>query len=340
MFKKTATLFAISSLIFNIVCESAFARAGGRSSFGGSGRSSTSYSNQGSRGSRSYEGGGAGGKNYSGMQKSTTQNDSAGSGAAQRNGQQGQNTARGQEQNAAQQPNRASSFFQRNPMLSMFGAAIAGSWIGHMLFGGSGLGGAGGAAGAGGGMLINILLMALGAFAVVMLVRFLNRQSNTPSFNQAMSQGNNSRVLPMVSEINLSENEKQKFSEILVEVQSAWSNQDLEKLKKLTTPEMLKYFSDNLSQNISQDIANKVENVEVISLQLSESWREDEMEYATAILEWSAFDYMFNLNKKPSDTDYIIEGSDKNLIITSEAWTFARYNSNGRWILSAIAQVE
>jgi len=354
MFKKVSLFIFTCSFLITTVCEPAFARAGGRSSFGG-GRSSTSYFNQGSRGSRTFEGGGSGGKNYAPMQKTSTTGQGSANGAGQGRGagqNAGQNSAQGAAQNAGQnyqQPNRAASFFQRNPMLSTFGTVLAASWLGSMIFGNhhsyaSGMNAAGdvasdaaGTAGAGGGLLVNLLLMALGFFAVVMLVRYLTRGMSSQTQNNA---GHSQENRAAISEIQLPESENKKFAEILVEVQNAWSNQDLEQLKKLTTPEMLKYFSDSLRQNISQDIANKVENVELISLHVNESWREDEMEYATAILEWSAFDYMVNLNKKPSDGDYIAEGNEKIMVITSEAWTFARYGSQGKWILSAIAQIE
>lgn len=330
MFKKFLTFIAIFSLFLGNICESAFARAGGRSSFGG-GRSSTSYFNQGSRGSRTYDSGGSNGKNYAPMQKSNT----APKQVAPNNAQ---NNASG---NQPQQPT-APSFFQRNPMLSTFGAVLAGSWLGHMIWGNSGHGVAGENAGNGGGFLGTLIMMVLGAFAVIMLVKFLNRHSKTPPFNAAYNQQNNSNnnIPTQIFNIDLPESEKQKFAEILVEVQNAWSDQDFEKLKKLTTPEMLKYFSDSLSQNTSQNIANKIEKVEVTSVNISESWKEDEMEYATAILEWSALDYMVNLDKQSADADFIVEGNDKSLVISSEAWTFARYNSGGKWILSAIAQVE
>ena len=347
MFKKIFVFVTAFTLLLNSVCESAMARAGGRSSFSG-GRSSTSYSNQGSRGSRTYEGGSAGGKNYAPMQRSTTpasNHANKGSTANQ------QNT----------QPNQASSFFQRNPMLSTFGAALAGSWLGHMIFGGGGFGGYGGGygagAGGGGGFLINLLMMVAGAFAVMMLVRYFTKQScGTSSFGSSFgsrfgsgAQGNCSTPqggfgsAPFQAEvvnISLTDADKNTFATLLVEVQNAWSNQDTDHLKKLVTPEMLKYFSDSLSQNVSQGIANKVEDVDVTMVNLAESWRESEMEYATAIIEWSSFDYMVNLNKTPQDADYITEGGNKNLVMTSEAWTFARFGGeSGRWILSAIAQV-
>ncbi len=327
MFKKISVFVIAFTLTFASVMESAMARAGGRSSFGG-GRSSTSHFNQGSRGSRTFDGGGANGKNYAPMQKTAKQN---------QNGANPNNAANAQNQQQAQ-PNRAANFFQRNPFLTTVGAVLAGSWLGHMLFGNSGFG----AGMAGGGGFVNLIIMVLGAFAVFTLIRFLTRRSAcaTPNnFGNSYATQNNFSQIPTVN-ISVSDSDKDKFQYLLVDVQKAWSNQDMEALRRLTTPEMLQYFSDSLRQNTSQGIANKVEDIDVTMLEISEAWKEGEMEYATAIIEWSSFDYMVNLNKNPQDHDYIVEGGDKNLVMATEAWTFARYGSQGNWILSAIAQVE
>jgi predicted lipid-binding transport protein (Tim44 family) len=272
------------------------------------------------------------------MQRSTT--------AEKANSNSRTNSSAANNQQSFQRPNQSPNFFQRNPLLSTFGAAIAGSWIGHMLFGGSGFGSnamngvsdAGAQASSGGSMMLNLLFMAIGAFLMVKLVKFLTRsQSCQTSDNQSQTAENHPTN---IYDIQISESENQKFAEILLEIQTAWSSQNIDKLKRLTTPEMAKYFSDALSQNTSQGIANKMENIEVISAKLAESWKEDEMEYATVVLEWSGLDYVINLNKNPSDSDFIVEGNNKNLVIASEVWTFTRYNSQANWILSAIAQVE
>ncbi len=342
MFKKISVFVITFTLLFNVIIESAMARAGGRSSFGG-GRSSTSYSSQGSRGSRTFQGGGVGGKNYAPMQRSATQNNQN---AANPNAANAQN----QQQAQPNQPNRAANFFQRNPFLSTMGAVIAGSWIGHMLFGNSGFGGVGamGAGAGGGGFILNLIMMAIGALIVVSLVRYFTNRSRcaaSNTFGSSYSSNTFGGGQPDFSQtpavnILVSDLDKNKFPQILIEVQKAWSNQDMEALKRLVTPEMAKYFSDSLAQNISQGIANKVEDIDVTMVEMAESWREGEMEYATAIIEFSSYDYMINLNKNPQDADYIVEGGDKNLVMASEAWTFARYGSAGNWILSAIAQME
>lgn len=333
------TFFLVTAiLLLNSLTDLAFARAGGRSSFGG-GRSSSSYSSQGSRGSRTYEGGGSNGRSYAPVQRSST---------AQQNQAKPANNP-----NQPQSAPNNQSFFQRNPMLSTFGAALAGSWLGSMLFG-HGMGGYGSGMGGGGGILANLLIIAIIAFGAMWLIRFLRNRSNAstqgvsdnfsgtssgPSYLSSFGTSQSNSNLEAVAEINLPQTEKQKFADILTEIQYAWSKQDTDKLKKLATPEMFKYFTDALNQNSSQDIENKVENLVVRSVDVSEAWSEEGMQYATAIMEWSCLDYTINLSKTARDSDYITEGDNQNPTTVTEAWTFTRFGEHGKWILSAIQQL-
>jgi predicted lipid-binding transport protein (Tim44 family) len=329
--------FVLTIFIVTNFSEYAFARAGGRSSFGG-GRGSSSFYNQGSRGSRTYDGGSYGNKNYAPVNKSTT---------APKVDNNGYNNSR----STPTSPNAASSFFQRNPFMAGIGGALVGSWIGHMIFGNS-MGGMGIGGGAGS-SLINFLLIALAAGGIWFWIRSANRKSvagmpnnfdqqnyeNVNNFNGPFSSAVQGQVVNQDNNIELPKSEQNKFAQILIDVQNAWSMQNLEALKKLVSVEMYKYFTDTLNQNLSQSLANKVENIKVLNVDLSEAWREDESEYATIMLEWSALDYTCNINVNSDSANYIVEGDNQNPTESSEAWTFVRYGINGKWILSAIQQV-
>lgn len=192
--------------------------------------------------------------------------------------------------------------------------------------------------------MLPIILLGLGIF---FLFRFLkrNRENNSANtYNQGYEQQNtpfenNQGNQIIVNSIVIAESEKQKFADILIEIQTAWSLQDSERMKKFVTPEIAKYFFDALSQNLSQNLANKVEDVRVLSVEISESWQEEDLEYATAILEWSCIDYTINTEKAENDSSFVTEGDRNNPVKTSEAWTFVRYGTNGKWILSAIQQI-
>jgi predicted lipid-binding transport protein (Tim44 family) len=133
--------------------------------------------------------------------------------------------------------------------------------------------------------------------------------------------------------------DQDKFKEILGEVQGAWSKQDLDALKRLTTPEVLHYFSTALSENVSREVENHVEDVRVLSAEVQEAWTEDATDYATALFRWTARDYTVSLTKQRGEAGYVVEGNDLTSTEASEAWTFLRYRG-GKWLLSAIQQVE
>ena len=342
---KIKTLFLIAFAILFLVNESAFARAGGRSSGFGGGRSTSHYTNQGSRGSKTYEGGSANGSSYSGMEKSTAAKPSSA------NPNQNNNANNFNNSQAQNNP----SFFQRHPMMSTFGAALAGTWLGSMLFGSNagamGMAGANGGVAGGGGMFSGLMPIILLGLLIWVVVKFANRKSSSGNvFNgNTDSQGGFENGSPLAynqpaehivfQNINLPESEKQKFAAILVEVQNAWSEQDSARLKRITTPEMSKYFLDSLHQNQSQNLQNKIENLTVLSTTISEAWEEEDLQYATVILKWSAIDYNINTDKNIGDPLYVSQGDMHNPSDVSEAWTFVRYGNNGNWILSAIAQI-
>lgn len=127
------------------------------------------------------------------------------------------------------------------------------------------------------------------------------------------------------------------FSDLLQGIQSAWGKADLAQLKRYVTPEMLSYFSEELSRNVSQGLENRVEDVSLLKGDLLEAWQEGGLEYATASMRWSAKDYMARIGRSPSDPDYVATGSPTRPVEASEVWTFVR-SRGGHWLLSAIQQ--
>src|ERR1700712_5401569 len=63
------------------------------------------------------------------------------------------------------------------------------------------------------------------------------------------------------------------FERLLGEIQAAWSNEDVNKLHTLATPEMVSYFTTDLSANSARGVVNKVTNVKLLQDDLAESWR-------------------------------------------------------------------
>jgi predicted lipid-binding transport protein (Tim44 family) len=127
------------------------------------------------------------------------------------------------------------------------------------------------------------------------------------------------------------------FGDLLSNIQGAWTRSDLAELKRYVTPEMLSYFAEELSRNASQGLENRVENVTLVKGDLLEAWQEDGLEYVTAQMRWSAFDYMVRADRSARDPDYVASGTPAQAVEHAEVWTFVR-SRGGHWLLSAIQQ--
>jgi predicted lipid-binding transport protein (Tim44 family) len=272
----------------------------------------------------------------------------------------------------AQQP----GFLQRNPFMAGMLGGLIGVGLGGLLFG-SGLFGEGGLGGIAG-FLGLLLQGALIAGVVYLAIAWFRRRqagnaeaprpayayagpAETPAAGNTMERRATMDVAPLDiatgktgaapaapassysggpsnDAIGLTEKDYAAFEQLLIGIQAAWSEGDVGKLRAHLTPEMLSYFSEQLSANASSGIANRVEDVVFDNGDLAEAWNEGGMEYATVAMRWRARDYTTRL-----DTGAVIEGDATTPVEQTEVWTFLRTNTheapNGRWLLSAIQQV-
>ena len=90
------------------------------------------------------------------------------------------------------------------------------------------------------------------------------------------------------------------------------------------TPEMLGYFSEELTRNTSRGVRNIVSNVRLLEGDITESWEEGDLQYATAYMKWSATDYLARLDRSPGAPDYVAGGDPNRPIESEEVWTFVR----------------
>jgi predicted lipid-binding transport protein (Tim44 family) len=121
------------------------------------------------------------------------------------------------------------------------------------------------------------------------------------------------------------------FEARLKEINAAFSAEDLNKLRALATPEIVGYFSEELSDNASRGLVNTISDVKLEQGDLAEAWREGDVEYATVAMRYSSVDYVTQ-----RATDQIVEGS-KTPFERTELWTFRRARG-GDWMLSAIQE--
>jgi predicted lipid-binding transport protein (Tim44 family) len=264
---------------------------------------------------------------------------------AQRAGQPGQ---------AAQQQ----SWFQRNPMMAgLLGGMLGAGLIGMLMGGGFNFG-----EGFAGfmGLLLQVALLGGIAFLVMRFIRSRREASAQPAYAGAAPGAGNAPIPDVMArgaaptdlrpngaggggggafapqakdEIGLEQQDFETFEQRLVALQAAWTAGDLAALKRVATPEMVGYLSEDLSANASRGVENRVEDVTLDQGDLAEAWQEGATQYATVAMRWSAIDTTVKLAD-----GQLVEGSRETRREHTEVWTFMR-SQGGDWILSAIQQV-
>jgi predicted lipid-binding transport protein (Tim44 family) len=236
-------------------------------------------------------------------------------------------------------PGLAPAYGGRSPFMSGLMGGLLGAGIGGLLFGGGlfhGITGFGGFLG----FLFQI-------FLVVMIARWLLRLffgQRQPALagmggmfarNGAPPMG----AVPMgggampggAVPITIAPADFQAFEQSLKAVQAAWSRQDLSMMRTLTTPEMLSYFSEQLSDQASRGVVNLVTDVRLEQGDLAQAWAEQGREYATVAMRFS----MIDVTRDRAEN--VVDGSPTERQMATELWTFVR-SRGGQWILSAIQQ--
>jgi predicted lipid-binding transport protein (Tim44 family) len=136
---------------------------------------------------------------------------------------------------------------------------------------------------------------------------------------------------PAGEPLTIEKSDYDDFEQLLEDIQTAYGAENIAGLRGKATPEMVSYFSDDLSDNSSRGLVNKISGVKLLQGDLSESWREGSHEYATVAMRFSLVDQMVE-----RASGRVVEGSAEPQEAT-ELWTFVR-SHGGHWLLSAIQQ--
>ena len=122
------------------------------------------------------------------------------------------------------------------------------------------------------------------------------------------------------------------FERLLGEVEIAYGAEDLNALRQHATPEMVSYLADELAQNASNGVVNRISDVKLLQGDLAEAWREGDAEYATVAMRYALKDtYVERASGR------VVEGDAEHPTEVTELWTFRR-SHGGAWLLSAIQQ--
>lgn len=211
---------------------------------------------------------------------------------------------------------------------------LLGAGLGGMLFGGGMFGGMHGGSGIIG-LMIQLALLYFGGRFIWRLV--MNRQAlaGGPAGGGAMggfagpAQAAGGRRAP--PPIALNQADYQQFEQLLKQMQYAWSAEDLNGLRAVSTPEMAGYFAEQLAGLRSRGLRNTVTDVRLLKGDLSQAWSEGSREYATVAMRFAMIDVTRDAQGR------VVDGSPAEEQVVTELWTFIR-SPGGRWLLSAIQQ--
>ncbi|MFA7585517.1 MAG: TIM44-like domain-containing protein [Novosphingobium sp.] len=228
----------------------------------------------------------------------------------------------------------------------LIGGLLAGGLI-AMLMGG-GLGALGGA-----GMLSALLQVALiGGLVWLALRLFRRRNALAPAGVPGMAQAAPRDANPFAGaqpiglnrtaqgaafggasgDLAITMADKQAFERLLGEVQQAFSREDYAALRACTTPEVMSYLAEELSQNATNGLRNEVSGTELLEAEVAEAWSEGDADYATIAMQYHSIDLMRDRN-----TGAVVQGDPTQPTHTTELWTFVR-DSRNPWRLSAIQE--
>ncbi|GBR00769.1 hypothetical protein AOE01nite_13560 [Acetobacter oeni] len=213
----------------------------------------------------------------------------------------------------------------RHPFLTGFaggllGAGLFGLLSGHGLFGGiHGLFG-----------FIGLLIqIALAILLIRWLISIFVRNRNSSS---APARGSSGFPAGNAPALQIGSQDYQAFQQLLLNVQAAWSQQNIPALQGMATPEMVSYFNQQLSALTSRGERNIVSDVRFLQGDLSEAWTENGYDYATVSMRYSLIDLTTDM------TGRVVTGSSTEPVTVTELWTFIRPSRGGSWLLSAIQQ--
>lgn len=217
------------------------------------------------------------------------------------------------------------------------GAGLLGMLSGHGFFGGLG----------GGSSFLGLLIQIGLLFLVVRFAMNFFRNRQQPAFGgpqgsaygAAPQPGGFGRIGGGAPEggiqLPIGAQDYTAFEQKLGEVESAFSNEDLGRLRQLATPEMVGYFSEELEGNARRGTVNRVSAVRLLKGDLAEAWREGGAEYATVAMQFSLIDTMVD-----KASGRIVSGNPNQPEEATELWTFVRPAGGApqAWLLSAIQQ--
>jgi predicted lipid-binding transport protein (Tim44 family) len=226
-------------------------------------------------------------------------------------------------------------------MLKSIGGGIVGGLLGGMLFRSLGFGG-----GMGGGILQLIIFAAIGYFVFKFIRNRMNTSRGTPAAaQQPLNHGklfredsapsiNTAAGMPHTAPSFDERSFKDSVMDMFFRIQAAWMNRDLSPVSDILEDKMRSFLQDDISRLISDKKINRLENIAVRSVDITESWNEGGYDCITARIYATILDY--TIDERNGE---VIEGSKTEPVKFEELWTFEKSSGGSGWQLSAINQL-
>lgn len=253
------------------------------------------------------------------------------------------------------QPAPATGGFWRSFAGGMVGGMVGGMLF-HSLFGGGapvGYGGAGYGGGMGGGIgLFDIILLAVVGYIIYRIVKSKRRENSynadydSGGYSAQYQTGQPSEELsyqPTEVEAGLDilrrydqyfdeDRFKDIVSDIFYKIQTAWSRRDLDTVRDLMAPDIFGDLSADISKMKAEGRINKLENIGVRTVKMSEVWQESGKDFITVEIAASMLDYTTDVSGR------VIDGDNNTPSGFLEYWTFVRNIGSSNWQLTSIQQ--
>ena len=244
--------------------------------------------------------------------------------------------------------------------LRSMAGGIVGGMIGGMLFRSLGFAGGGASgAGTGGGIgMMDILLIGALLYGIYWFIKRRRREATAsapsgnyyressapdtlqtaapiptyqPQDDAAAGLGHIRQMDPYFDEKRFTDGCMDQFFSI----QGAWANRDMSGVRSALTEEMFGKLQADAGQLKVNKQINRLENIAVRSVDITEVWQEAGDDFITVKLYANLLDYTID-----EQTGQLLSGSRTEPVKFNEYWTFTRPVGNNPWKLSAITQAE
>jgi predicted lipid-binding transport protein (Tim44 family) len=128
---------------------------------------------------------------------------------------------------------------------------------------------------------------------------------------------------------------RETCTDLFFKVQAAWGNRDLEPVRAILTSEMYTQLGADVMRLKNERKINRLENIAVRSVELTEAWQEQGQDYVTVRFLANLLDYTVD-----EGTSQVLEGSRTDPVKFEEYWTVTRPVGPNPWRLTAINQAD